>query len=290
MRIQSASHKVFRRSWLILAPEIGLALAVSSTVLWCYHRAGLRREWAGLGLAVLPIGWVATRTIRWVFSTWTATADGRLIVKEGVLFRTCQVIHLCSARHVQAEAPLVARWLGVGHLVFRATNQQGQLQLFRWTWLGGYRRLGDIVRARGQLPLGRRSRWRPVRIAIKNLVRTAGAWLVQGLTLGGEMMARLRGRWFVDDYGRFLAFCSHLLRTATGRDWAAPSWVPSAVVRRWMTLLRQARVVVDMPNGGGWRIAGAIHSLDDIRRRIGEEELQRALQRPTLHRVERKTT
>jgi hypothetical protein len=62
MRIQSSSQEVFRRSWLILAPEIGLALAVSSTVLGCYHRAGLRREWAGLGLAVLPIGWQHARS------------------------------------------------------------------------------------------------------------------------------------------------------------------------------------------------------------------------------------
>jgi hypothetical protein len=47
-----------------------------------------------------------------------------------------------------------------------------------------------------------------------------------------------------------------------------------------MAVLRQAYVVVDAPNGRGWHVAGAIRSLDDIRRRIGEEELQRAVQRP----------
>ena len=106
-----------------------------------------------------------------------------------------------------------------------------------------------------------------------------GIWLKQGWALSGEIVARLRGRWFVDDYGRFLAFCHHLLRS-TGRGRWPSSRVPSAVTRRWMAVLRQAHIVVDAPNGRGWRVAGAICNLDDIRRRISEEELQQAVQRP----------
>jgi membrane protein YdbS with pleckstrin-like domain len=279
MKVQSTPREVFRRSWLTMACETGLALCVSSMVLWSYHQFGLRGQWAGLGLAVLPIAWVVARTTQWACRTWMATADGRLIVQEGVLFRTRQVIHLCSARNVRAEAPLLTRWLGIGHLTLRATDCQGQLRLFRWTWLGQYLRLYEIVQAQGHLSVGRPSRWQLVGSAVENLACAVGMRVMQGWAFGGEVVARLQGCWFVDDYGRFMAFCRHLLRT-TRQGRPPPSWVPPAVARRWMTLLRQAHIVVDVPNGGGWRIAGAIHSLEDVCRRIGEDELQRSLQRP----------
>jgi hypothetical protein len=45
----------------------------------------------------------------------------------------------------------------------------------------------------------------------------------------------------------------------------------------WMDVLRQVRVVVSASNDRGWRVAGGIDSLDDIRRRLGLHELQRAV-------------
>lgn len=279
MESQCIPREVFRRSWLTLTPEWSLAGGVSLAVALAAHHFGLQGGWEAPSLAMLPITWAAGRALLWARRTWTVTADGRLIVQEGILRRTCQVIHLCSARQVEPEDPLLARWLGIGHIAFQATNTQGQLQRFRWTWLGRHARLYEIIQARGQLPLGRPSWWQLVGKKVKRLVHAVKIWLAQGWALSGEIVTRLRGRWFVDDYGRFLAFCHHLLRSM-GRGRRHPSWVPSAVARRWMAVLRQAHIVVDMPNGRGWRVARAIRSLEDIRRRIGEEELQRAVQRP----------
>jgi hypothetical protein len=279
VRTQNPSYEVFRRSCLTLAAEWSLALVVSLTVVWSYHWFGLQGEWEGLSLAILPIAWAACRTLQWACRTWTATADGRLIVQQGVLLRTRQVIHLCSARDVEAEALRLVRWLVIGHITFQATDPQGRLRPFRWTWLGRHSRLCEIIQARGQLPVGRSSWWQLVGRVVKRLAHAVGIWLTHGWALSTEIVARLRGRWFVDDYGRFLAFCHHLLRN-TGRERWAPSWVPSAVARRWMTVLHQAHIVVDVPNDGRWRVAGTIHSIEDVCRRIGEEELQRAIQRP----------
>jgi hypothetical protein len=279
MESQCIPREVFRRSWLILAPEWSLAGCVSLAVALAAQDFGLQGGWEVPGLAMLPIAWAAGRTLLWACRTWTATADGRLIVQEGILHRTRQVIHLCSARQAEPEAPFMIRWLGIGHITFQATNPQGQLQRFRWTWLGGHPRLCEIIQARGQLPVGRPSWWRLVGSTVERPVHAVGIWLAQGRALSGEIVTRLQGRWFVNDYGRFLAFCHHLLRS-TGRGRWHPSWVPSPVARRWMEVLRQAHIVVDAPNGRGWRVAGAIRSLDDICRRIGEGELRRAVQRP----------
>jgi membrane protein YdbS with pleckstrin-like domain len=277
VRIQNAAYEVFRRSWLTLASEWSLAFGVSLTVIWSYRQLGLQgEEWEGLSLAVPPVIWAACRTLQWAYCTWTATADGRLIVREGVLARTRQVIHLCSVRDVESKAPHLARWLGIGHLTFRATDLQGQLRPFRWIWLGRYSRLCEILQARGQLPVGRPSWWQLVSGAVERLAHAVGMWLAQGWALTAEIVARLQGRWFVEDYGRFLAFCHHLLRSA-GRERWAPSWAPSAVVRRWMAVLRRARIVVDAPNDIGWRMAGTVRSIGDVCCRIGEEDLRRAV-------------
>jgi hypothetical protein len=275
---QRIPREAFRRSWLTLAPEWSLSGGVSLAVALAAHHFRLQGGWEVPGLTMLPIAWAAGRTLLWACRTWTATADGRLIVQEGILRRSRQVIHLCSARQIEPEAPLLIRWLSIGHITFQATNPQGQLQRFRWTWLGRYSRLCEIIQARGQLPVGRPSRRQFVASTVERLVHAVGIWLAQGWALSGEIVTRLRGRWFVDDYGRFLAFCHHLLRSTERSRWP-PSRVPSAVAKRWMAVLRQAYVVVDAPNGRGWRVAGAIRSLEDVCRRIGEEELQRAVQR-----------
>ncbi len=279
MESQCAPQEVFRRSWLTLVPEWSLAGGVSLTVALAARHFGLPGGWEVRGLVVLPIVWSATRTLLWACRTWTVTADGRLVVEGGILLRTRQVIHLCSVRRVETGAPLLTNWLGIGHVAFQATGPQGQLQPFRWTWLGRHPRLCEIIQARGQLPVDRPSWWHPVSSAAETLIHIVGMWLSQGWTLGEEIVARLQDRWFVDDYGRFMAFCHHLLRHTRRRRWP-PLWVPSAVVRRWMAVLRQARIVVDAPDGGGWRVAGVIHGLGDVHRRIGEEELRRAVQRP----------
>jgi hypothetical protein len=207
------------------------------------------------------------RITRWGTCTWTATSDGRLVIQEGLLSSCRQVLHLCSARHLELGSLFPFRWLDVGHVAFWATDPHGRLRQFHCRWMGGYRRLGEIIEARGQLPVGRPSRWQLVRRRV-----------MQEWDALKKTNARRRRRKRADDYGRFMAFCHRLIR-GTGPVQPTLPGVPASVSRRWMAVLRQARVVVDAPDGEGWRLAGTVRSLEDIRRRIGESQLRRAVQR-----------
>jgi hypothetical protein len=103
-------------------------------------------------------------------------------------------------------------------------------------------------------------------------------------------VARLLAPWLAcDDYGWFLSFCSHLL-LHPGQDPPGPAWVPDAVAACWMDVLRQCHIVVDRPRQGGWRLAPAVRTPDDIRRRLGPEQLRQAVERidePLTHPSER---
>jgi membrane protein YdbS with pleckstrin-like domain len=155
METQCRSYEVFRRSWLTLIPDWCLALGVLLTMVWSCQRSGLQNERVGLGLAVLvPIVWIVGQTIQWAYSTWTVTTGGRLIVREGFPSRSQQVIHLCSVQDVDPQPPLLARWLGIGHVTFQTIDSRGQVRPFRWKWIGRYRRLCEIIRARGQFESG----------------------------------------------------------------------------------------------------------------------------------------
>jgi len=260
-------YETFRRSWLTMTAKWGLALGIVGTIAWAYHWLGLQGEQVALGLALLgPVIWATGQTLRWWCRTCTATADGRLILRQGVLFRSRQVIHLCSARDVESYSPPLARWLGIGHVSFRATDTQGQVRFFRCTWVERYGRLTEIIRARGQLPVCRPS-WRE---HLERLRHAVGTNLAQMWALGEEIAARLQGCWYVDDYGRFLAFCHRLLRNPDARF-----KVPSAVARRWMAVLQQAHIV-EASGSREWRFAVNIHTLEDIRRRVSADTLRRA--------------
>jgi hypothetical protein len=277
--MENADREVFRRSWLTLTVEWALALTVASTVVWAYVEHDPHAEWKVAGLAALPLVWALSRTVQWFRCTLTATADRLLIIEEGVLFRSCQIIHLCSARGVTSKGTLLLGWLGIGRVNFRATDPLGQFRAFQWTWLARHARLCEIVEARGQLPVGRPSKWQLGWHMIKSVSYAGLEWVVQVGALVVEMVVRLQGRWFVDDYGRFLAFCHHLLRNVE-RDHSIPRWAPPAVTRRWIAVLRRAHIVVDAPNSNGWCIARSICGLEDVRHRIGREELRRAVREP----------
>lgn len=278
MEEQTVLREVFRRSWLTLIPEWSLAVSVALAVTWAAHRFGLQAGEEWLYSAMLPIIWTMGRTFLWVYSTWTVTADGRLIVQQGPLPGHRQEIALGAVRRFEPTAPARVRWLNVGHITFWAGDSQGRIYPFHWTWLERHSRLCELIRARGQLPVGRPT-WRQlVGRALRRLIQRLSLWLMQGHILSEEILARLAGRWCVEDYGRFMAFCQWLLRSAhRRRDY--PPWVSRAVIRRWMAVLRQARIVVDS-HDGGWRMAMNLHTLEDIRRRIGPDQFLRAVRRP----------
>lgn len=99
--------------------------------------------------------------------------------------------------------------------------------------------------------------------------------------VGEEVVARVQGRWFVDDYARFMDFCHHMLRNRNVEQHWLPNGTPPAVARRWLYVLILARVVVEVPDDEGWEVVGSIRSVRDVSHRIGEEELRRAVHMPS---------
>jgi hypothetical protein len=264
---QTTSREVFRRSGLTTTPEWAVAGGVSLAVGLAAQHFGLQGSWEGPALMGLPLIWAGGRTLQWACHTWIVTADGHLAVRKGFLFRTRHVIHLCSVSQVEVEAPAPIHWLDIGHISFEATDPQGQRRRFHWTWMHGHERLAEIIRAQGRLPIGEPTWWQTAREAAKK--RTQAAF---------RRMARTLSWADLQDYGRFLAFCHHVLRAEQTGRWP-PGTIPPTMVERWMVVLRQARVVVSASNERGWRVSGGIDGLDDIRRRLGPHELQRAVQR-----------
>ena len=123
------------------------------------------------------------------------------------------------------------------------------------------------IRARGRLPTGRLSWWLIASDAVTRRVRDAYRGIV-----------RAPGAAELQDYGRFMAFCHRVLRAEQGGRWPPPRISP-ATVERWLAVLQQVRVVASASNERGWRVVPGIEGLDDIRRRLGPPDLQRAVRR-----------
>ncbi len=276
MRNLDMPHEVFRRSWLTLTLEWSLAGSVSLAVGLVAQYFDFQEGWVGAGLIALPIAWAIGQTIQWAFQTWTVTTDGRLIIQSGVLFRTSQDIRLRSVQRVTIETPSLSGWLDIGHISCTAIGPLDQSQSFRWTWLRRHRRLVDLIQARGQLAVGRQPSRRQFAISpTRRLGHAVGAGLMPGRYLIEEGIARLRGQWVVDDYGRFLGFCHLLLRSRGNGHWPPPRISP-VVAHYWMRVLRRTQVLLVSPDGA-WRVDSAIHTVEDVRRRVSEDELRRAI-------------
>jgi len=262
MARQPEACEVFRRSCLTLVPEWTLASIVSLAL---YHaalrlRLPLREE--KLALSLLPLAWALVRTLVWTGQTWTATADGRLIVRRGIGPRARQAIYLSDVRTVHTRIPPLLRRLGIGHIRFQVPDARGQPTSFHWTWIAHAARLHQILDAQGHTPIG--STQPTERQDLSTLVAALIAWVLSP--------------WLAcDDYQRFLLFCDHLL-LHPAQNPPRPSWAPEAVAACWMAVLRRCHIVVDRPREGGWRLAPAVRTLDDIRRRLGPEQLRQAVE------------
>jgi hypothetical protein len=266
---------VFRRSLLTLFPEWVLATGIALALYAAADRWSLPLSGFRLALILAPLAWAVFRTLSWAAHTWTATESGLLIVQQGGLSRQRKVIHLVSARDAWFRPSPLAGWLGVGHVGFRATGPDGGLATFGWSWLAGSRRFYEILQARGdlsQVDLSA-SPWHEMLLGLWPAIHTQWA---ERWSQESEWVVRLRGQWFVGDYGRFMQFCRYLL-THPGRLLQRPAWVPAAVARRWMEVLEQCRIVLPGPREGDWRLAPTIRSLRDVHTRIGSRELSRAL-------------
>lgn len=270
-----SDREIFRRSALTLAPHWGLAAGLALIVLWAAHHFDLLPDWEGLLLAVPALAWAAGQTLQWAATTWTATDDGHLIVRKGILFRSQEAIPLRLVRQAHVRSSLPGPWPDVGHLSLEVAAPHGLPRSFRWAWLGRADRLAQILRARGRLPVGQPSRRQRAAGALWALGQAVWARRPWSGTRGGQQPAPDLS----DEYQRFLAFCHFLLSGQQEIAWP-PAGVPLGALRRWLSVLRQARIVVDAPGEPGWRLARTIRSLDDVRRRVGEEELWRAMQRP----------
>jgi len=166
---------------------------------------------------------------------------------------------------VATGAPLTVGWLDIGHVQFEATAENGQREQLHLTWMGRHSRLCEIIEARGRLPLGAPTWWQPLLEPAREGIRAARRWLIHS-----QRRAELQ------DYGRFMAFCCHLLRADQGGRWPPPG-LAQATVECWMAVLWRVRVVITASNERGWRVARGIEGLECIHRRIGPQELQRAV-------------
>jgi hypothetical protein len=275
MRRQPTQDKVFRRSILTLLPEWSLAGGIALALYRAadeLHVPIAKGKWA---LILLPLFWAAGRTLLWAAQTWTFTGEGLLIVHKSGISPQRQVIHLVSARDPYFHPTPLVGWLGVGRVGFRATDLEGRLAAFEWAWLARCPRFHEILRARGDLSLVQAppSPWRETLLGLWTALRAQWERWSQKTTRA----AQPRGPWRLDDYGRFLAFCRHLL-SHPDEPLTRPGWVPAAVAHRWIDVLASCRIVVP-DQEDGWRLARSIHDLHDIHNRVGSTELARAVQR-----------
>ena len=275
MQTQRPAREIFHRSLLTLAPEFCLAGVTAVMVGVAGSRSGMGGSLAGAALVWLPVAWAAARVLLWSHHSWTATADGDLILRTGAVFGSRERLALHSLQQVQVEpVPLLGR-LGIGHIVCESQGADGNVRHHRWTWMARYLRLAELIAGQGSLPVGRPTPAERVGAAIERVRRLAGvAWAAEQARAHGRLDL---AKGSVEDYGRFLAYCQRLLRHRHElARWQRES-APSATTRRWVEVLRRVRVLVSTPDEGGWRVAAHIEHLEDIRRRISPEGLRQAV-------------
>lgn len=177
----------------------------------------------------------------------------------------------------QPSVTLALEWILAGIVsvsVGLAAHRFGQMDTWEWLVLAGFpqfwagaRTLHWISRTWGRSQARGRAR----------LVKTE---LTRVRYVGEEVVARVQGRWFVDDYARFLDFCHYVLHNPNVKQYWPPSGTPPPVARRWLYVLVLARVVIEVPDDQGWEVVGSIRSVRDVSHRIGEDELRRAVRVP----------
>lgn len=260
--------EVFRRSALTLLPHWAAAATLTLTGLWAADRFGLPLDWVALLMASLPLAWAAARGLQWVATTWTVTADGNLILRSGIISRQRQVIPLSAMRRADVQPSFAGHRMDVGHLSVEVVDRTQAVRFLQWTWLARPDQLQQILCCPKEAAFGPSSRRRQTADWPMAPTQAAVACQTPDDAFGKE-------------YRRFLDFCQLLLAAEEGASWPPPG-ITLAEQSRWMGVLCQARIVVDSPNGRGWRAADTIKCLADVTHRVGYQELKQAMQRPLI--------
>jgi hypothetical protein len=172
---------------------------------------------------------------------------------------------------------LVPEWILAGIVsvsVGLAAHRFDQIDTWEWRVLAG---IPQLWAAGKTLLWVSRAGWRSQEEGQARPVRLD---LTRVRYVGEEVVARAQGRWFVDDYARFMDFCHHVLHSRSVQQPWLPAGTPPVVARRWLYVLILARVVIEVPEDGGWEVVGSIRSVRDVSHRIGEDELRRAVRMP----------
>ena len=265
----------FRRSSLTILPEAALAVTLSLAIGLAARQFGLQESWQAAAAMAGPLLWAGGRALQWACHTWTVTPDGRLLVVRGVLFRTRLCVGLDTASQVRVRDSPAPCWLDVGDIVFETQDRYGQRHQIEGTWMGNHNRLCEVIHARGRVPHASHAldRQTPGRAGYRS-------------EPGVVQVVCLPKQEHLEDYGRFMAFCHHLLRAGRGGKWP-PAGIASEVRECWMEVLREARVITATQDHRGCQIGEGIDDLSDIRCRIGRRAFQRTVRRLAWSRLSR---
>ncbi len=270
-----SSGRVFRRHWVtVLVPAVVGTLSLGGLLALTITGITRQMPWLVLIPTMCGLIWATGPLVSWGIHRVVVTADGRLIRREGVIARqTCVPLRLTALR---THTNVIGRMLNYGTLEIDG-DPPHVLE-----YLVPFNELQRMLAAENDGPLssGPVSGWPGDYLA--QAVDTRGAGPSSGIRTfeSGPGKRPLRTGPQVDRgrYRRFMSFCESLmglpgLGQSGQRDF--PMDLTDEQLRFLAVLLRSGLL-----RRGTWRWAPRIRNLDDVRRRIGPLELDRALAVP----------
>jgi hypothetical protein len=263
---------VFRRHWVtVLVPAVVGTLSLGGLLALTVTCMTRRIPWLILIPAMCGLIWATGPLVSWGIHRVVVTADGRLICREGVIARqTCVPLRLAALR---THTNLMGRMLNYGTLEIDG-DPPHVLE-----YLAPFNELQRMLAAENDGPLssGPMSGW-PVDYPAQ-AVDPLGATPSPGARTfkSGSGKDPLRTGPVVDwgRYRRFISFCESLMHMPEHgrRSERALLTTLSDEQLRFVAVLARSGLL----RRGTWRWAERIRNLDDVRRRIGPLELERAL-------------
>ncbi len=113
--------------WFLVGPSAALAVTVLATILlFAVHGTiGKYSRYATTVLAVIALGWLAWRYIRWRTTEFIVTTD-RLIRRSGIVAKNGREIPLDRLNDISYHQSVFERIIGAGDLMIESAGERGQ--------------------------------------------------------------------------------------------------------------------------------------------------------------------